>query len=203
MKKIRIAIQSRGRLTAPSLDYLQSLKLLFNHNGRALITPCKNAPVDLLHLRDDDIPEYVSRGVADFGIVGENILLEKKSRAKILHRLGFGACSLVIAVPKNSPIQSVSELEGERIATTYPCILSDYLKERKIYAAIIPIRGSVEITPRLNLADAVCDLTQSGKTLKANQLVSLATILHSEAVLIESPNSKKEKQVFLKRITSR
>lgn len=199
MSGLRIAVQSNGRLAAPSLDYLRSLGLEFETNGRALVTPCANIAMDILHLRDDDIPEYVSREVADFGIVGENVLYEKKVRAKILKKLGFGRCALVIAVPENSTLKGISDLEGERIATTYPRILSDFLREQKINAAIIPIEGSVEIAPSLNLADAICDLTQTGKTLRENKLVPILTILESQAVFIESPVAKKEKMEFLKR----
>ncbi len=194
---LRIAVQSHGRLSEPSLEYLRSLGLKFKTNGRALITPCDNFSLDILHLRDDDIPEYVSREVADFGIVGENVLYEKNSRVNIIKRLGFGFCSLVIGVPDDSSIQEVADLEGERIATSYPRILSEYLKEKGVNAAIIPIEGSVEIAPSLNLADAICDLTQTGKTLKENHLVSLVTILQSQAVLIESPVSRGEKKEFI------
>jgi len=195
---LRIAVQSNGRLSEPSREYLRSLGLQFNLNGRTLITPCENYKLDILHLRDDDIPEYVSREVADFGIVGENVVREKESRVRIVKRLGFGFCKLVIAVPEGSPIQSVNDLEGERIATTYPHVLAGFFRENRINAAIIPIEGSVEIAPSLNLADAICDLTQTGKTLKENHLVPLMTIMESEAVLIESMISRHEKLEFLK-----
>lgn len=194
---LRIALQSHGRLAEPSLLYLRSLGLKFQSNGRALITSCENFPLDILRLRDDDIPEYVSREVADFGIVGENVLREKGVKAKILRRLGFGRCSLVIAVPAGSSIQTSADLEGERIATTYPRILAQFLREKQVNAAIISIEGSAEIAPSLNLADAICDLTQTGKTLKENNLVAIFTILESEAVLIESPVSKSEKLEFM------
>jgi len=199
---LRIAVQSHGRLSEPSLEFLRSLGLEFRTNGRVLITSCENLSLDILHLRDDDIPEYVSRQVADFGIVGENVLREKGAKVKVLKKLGFGRCSLVIAVPENSSLRSPADLEGERIATTYPKILAGFLKEKKINAAIIPIEGSVEIAPSLNLADAICDLTQTGKTLKEHHLVPIVKILDSEAVLIESPAVKKEKSEFfdLKRI---
>jgi len=200
LNPLRIAVQSHGRLSEPSLSYLRSLGLDFKSNGRVLITSCENFDLQILHLRDDDIPEYVSREVADFGIVGENVLYEKKAKVKILKKLGFGRCSLVIAVPENSSLKTLSDLEGERVATTYPRILSSFLKEKGVNAAIIPIEGSVEIAPSLNLADAICDLTQTGKTLKENRLVPILKILESEAVLIESTSPKKEKSELMLRI---
>ncbi|KKU78437.1 MAG: ATP phosphoribosyltransferase [Candidatus Peregrinibacteria bacterium GW2011_GWA2_47_7] len=187
LQTTQFAVQSNGRLTRESLDYLRAIGLTFEENGRSLITSCQNQPVDILYLRSSDIPEYVSRGVASFGIVGENVLYEKRARVKIVRRLGFAMCSLVIAVPKGSPIKTLQDLEGERIATSYPRILREFLNKKKINAAIISIQGSVEITPSVNLADAVCDLVQSGRTLRENNLTPIQKVLDSEAVLIASP----------------
>ena len=185
-KTIQFAVQSNGRLTEPSLQYLRAAGLEFTSNGRTLITSCTNRDLNILYLRNADIPEYVSRGVADYGIVGENVLLEKGVRVTVRKKLGFGRCALVIAVPNDSLIRTVRDLDGERIATSYPRILNDFLKAQGINAAVIPIQGSVEIAPSVNLADAICDLTQSGETLRANNLRVLANIMDSEAVLISN-----------------
>lgn len=187
MNNVRIAIQAKGKLAEPSLNFILSLGLRFKPNGRNCIITCENRPLDILFLRDDDIPNYVSRGIADFGIVGENVLLEKNARAKILRKLDFGICSLVLAVPENSSLQNARELDGKSIATTYPNLLKEYLREERIKAEIISLKGSAEIAPNLNLADAICDLTQTGKTLKENNLRLLTAILESQAVLIQPP----------------
>jgi ATP phosphoribosyltransferase len=200
--RITIAIQKSGRLAESSLIFLQSLGLKFKIRDRGLTTSCSNYPVDIIHVRDDDIPEYVSYGAADFGIVGENVLYEEKASLKVVKKLGFGICSLVIAVPKDSKIKTLKDLEGERIASSYPGLLKKFLKERGVNAAIIPIQGSVEITPSLNLADAICDITQTGSTLKEQKLVPLVTILNSQAVLTESPSSRIQKNDFLKLVSA-
>lgn len=187
MNSLRIAIQSKGRLCDPSIEFLHSVGLEFTPNGRNCMTSCKNYPVDIFYLRDDDIPEYVMRGAVDFGIVGENVLLEKNAWVKIYKKLDFGGCSVVIAIPENSSITSVQELDGTRIATSYPNVLARFLKNQNIEATIINLKGSVEIAPTLNLADAICDITQSGKTLKDNGLKPLITIFESQAVFIQKP----------------
>lgn len=197
INKTKIAVQKRGRLAEPSLEFLYAQGLKFTPNGRNLVTLCDNYDVDILHLRDDDIPEYVCRSVVDFGIVGENVLYEKNVHVNVLKRLGFCPCSLVIAVPEGSQIRALEDLEGERIATSYPRLASRFLGERGINAAIINIKGSVEVAPSLNLADAVCDITQTGKTLREHHLIPLVTVLESEAVLIESPFPKPDKFRFL------
>ena len=185
--KIRIAIQKQGRLQEPSLDFLKSLGLKFKSNGSKLINPCLNADIEILYVRNSDIPQYVRYGVADYGIVGENILVEKKSRLKIVKRLGFSKCKLIIAVPKKSNVKSVNDLSEERIATSYPNTLKEFLKEKGINASMIEINGSVEICPFLNLSDAICDITQTGRTLKENDLRIIEKIMDSEAVLIRNP----------------
>ena len=148
-----------------SLDFLYSLGLKFKANGRNCIVECANYNLDILFLRDDDIPGHVERGVADFGIVGENVILEQNARVKILKKLSFSFCSLVIAVLESSLIQNVADLQNGRIATSYPNLLMAYLEEEKVNADILTL-GSVEIVPTLNLADAICDLTQTGKLSK-------------------------------------
>lgn len=186
-RNARIAIQSKGRLADQSLAFLSSLGLTFKPNGRSCMAVCENYPLDILFLRDDDIPRYVSRGITDFGIVGENILKEENEKVQIIKRLDFGLCSLVIAVLQESPFQSIEDLSNKRIATSYPSSLQAYLKKCTIKAMIIQLKGSVEIAPNLNLADAICDLTQTGKTLKENGLRPLLTIFESQAVLIQTP----------------
>ncbi len=189
---IRIAIQSSGRLRDGSLQYLESFGLQFEFTDRSLITKAKNFDLELLSVRDDDIPQYITQGVADYGIVGENVLYEEQPNANVIEKLNFCQCSLVIAVPTESSIQSIEDLQNERIATSYPNILAKFLKDNGIKSAIIPIKGSVEITPQLNLADAICDLTQTGTTLKQNGLRILATVCESEAVLITSPINRSQ-----------
>lgn len=183
---LKIAIQSSGRLRDASLDFFKSYGFDFELTERQLMASPSNGSATFLFLRNEDIPEYVSRGVCDWGIVGENILVEKGVSVKVMKRLDFGVCSLVIAIPEDSPFREVKDLEGSRIATSYPRTLRAYLKSKGISAAIIPLRGSVEIAPRLNLADAICDLTQTGTTLRENGLVPWVKLFDSQAVLIES-----------------
>lgn len=197
---IRIAIQKEGRLRNPSLEYLESLGLEFSkENGRTLVVPCKNADVEILYVRHGDIPQYVQNAAADFAIVGGNVLYEKIFDIKEVKKLDFGKCSLVIAVPLVSPIQKIQDLEGERIATSYPNSLRKFLQKQKINAAIIEIKGSVEVAPALGLADAICDLTQTGNTLKENALKPIETLFDSAALLIESPFENGQKDEFTKK----
>ena len=172
--KIRIAIQKKGRLKDESLEFLRQLGLKFPDNR--LLTAYKN--VELLKVRCSDIPTYIEQGAADFGIIGENQLIEKPATVTIIKKLDFGRCSLVIAAPK------IKDLEGERIATSYPRTLKKFLREKGIAASVIEIRGSVEVTPALGLADAICDITQSGNTLRENGLKIQSKILDSQAILI-------------------
>lgn len=182
--KFKIAIQNKGRLCGPSLEFLRSVGLKFDvQNG--IILKCKNADVEILFVRNSDIPTYVQQAVADFGIVGSNVIYEGQYQLPILQNLGFGKCSLVIAAPEGN-----ENLDGERIATSYPNSLKLYLKKNGINASIIKIGGSVEAAPSLGLADAVCDITQSGNTLQENNLKILDKILDSEAVLIGESDSK-------------
>lgn len=201
-KPLKIAIQSSGRLSLQSELFLKSLGLEFEISGRELITPIEDGNIEILSVRDDDIPQYVAQGVADFGVVGENVLSEQRSPAKIVKPLDFCKCRLVIAVPVDSDIQTISDLESERIATSYPEILKNFLQDNAIKASIINIKGSVEVTPQLNLADAICDLTQTGETLKKNNLRILVTLFESQAVLIESREKNENKIRFLRRLNN-
>ena len=195
----RIAIQKSGRLYQASMDFLTSRGVSFPPNGdsKSLIYPSNNFDIDLLLLRDDDIPEYVRRGVADFGIVGENVLAEKGIELPVVSKLDFGHCKLMVAVPKSSRMKTPEDLQGKRIATSYPKLLTGFLKERGVEASIVPISGSTEITPELDLADAICDIVQTGATLEAHDLVPIFDIMESQAVLVESPLPKQAKVRFL------
>jgi ATP phosphoribosyltransferase len=191
VKKLKIAIQKSGRLNEKSVELLEHCGLNFENYKSSLISPVSNFPLEILFLRDDDIPEYVQDGIADLGIVGENVINETEADVAYLQRLGFGRCSLKIAVPNNNTIRELSDLNGKSIATTYPVILNKFLKTNNIQADIRTISGSVEISPGLGLADAICDLVSTGGTLKSNGLVAFADVMSSEAVLIGSKEAEK------------
>jgi ATP phosphoribosyltransferase len=184
LKTLKIAIQKSGRLNEKSVELLKNCGLNFENYKSSLISPVSNFPLEILFLRDDDIPEYVQDGIADLGIVGENVIEETEVEVNYLQRLGFGKCSLKIAVPNNNTILQLNQLNGRSIATTYPVILGKYLKKQGIQADIRTISGSVEISPGLGLADAICDLVSTGGTLKSNGLIPFADVMSSEAVLI-------------------
>ena len=185
---LKLAIQKSGRLTEKSLQLLRTCGLdVENYKDRLFVT-VRNFDMDILFLRDDDIPEYVQDGVADIGFVGENVLLEKRANVELAKRLGYSKCKLRIGIPENEEITNVNDLIGKTIATSYPNILKSYLAENKIDAKVIQISGSVEITPALGIADYICDLVSTGTTLKMNKLKTSLTILDSEAVLIKNKN---------------
>lgn len=184
MKPLKIAIQKSGRLNEKSVELLKNCGLSFDNYKSSLISPVSNFPLEILFLRDDDIPEYVQDGIADLGIVGENVICETRADVLYLQRLGFGKCSLKIAVPTNSTIAAIADLGGKAIATSYPNILEDFLKKQQVTAEIRTISGSVEISPGLGMSDAICDLVSTGGTLKSNGLVPFADVMTSEAVLI-------------------
>ncbi|MFA6528975.1 MAG: ATP phosphoribosyltransferase [Candidatus Gracilibacteria bacterium] len=183
-KTLKIAIQNKGRLKEESIKFLKSFGVKITDTERGLIGKCADKNVEVLYVRHGDIPQYVQNGVADFGIVGENVIYERKFSIKKVRALGFGKCTLMIAVPKNSKIKVIADLEGERIASSYPNSLKKFLKANKINASIIEIRGSVEIAPLLGLADAICDITQTGKTLEENGLKRIIDVFQSEALVI-------------------
>ncbi len=196
MKTLKIAIQKSGRLNEKSVELLKNCGLSFENYKSSLISPVSNFPLEILFLRDDDIPEYVQDGIADLGIVGENVIQETEVEVSYLQRLGFGKCSLKIAVPNNDDIQNLAGLNGKSIATTYPVILGKFLKENGIQSDIRTISGSVEISPGLGLADAICDLVSTGGTLKSNGLKPFADVMSSEAVLIGRKGSETEDLVL-------
>jgi len=204
VKTLKIAIQKSGRLNEKSVELLKNCGLNFDNYKSSLISPVSNFPLEILFLRDDDIPEYVQDGIADLGIVGENVIEETEVAVSYLQRLGFGKCSLKIAVPNNNSIQSLDQLNGKSIATTYPVILGKFLKQQNIQAEVRTISGSVEISPGLGLSDAICDLVSTGGTLKSNGLKPFADVMSSEAILIGSKASESSDlvQELIQRIQS-
>ena len=184
MKTLKIAIQKSGRLNEKSVELLKNCGLSFENYKSSLISTVSNFPLEILFLRDDDIPEYVQDGIADLGIVGENVISETEVAVSFLQKLGFGKCTLKIAIPNESDFKSLSDLEGSAIATSYPVILQKFLTQNSINAEIRTISGSVEISPGLGLSSAICDIVSTGGTLKSNGLRPFADVLSSEAVLI-------------------
>ncbi|WP_300526775.1 ATP phosphoribosyltransferase [Maricaulis sp.] len=190
MTRLRIAVQSKGRLSEGGMDLLKRCGLRFAYGRDKLHQSAENMPVDLMLVRDDDIPNFVASGACDYGIVGENVLKEEQlagRRARELEvalRLGFAKCTLKLAAPKGGEIASIQDLAGKAIATSYPAITDAYLRERGVVSEIVEMHGSVEVAPRLNIAAAICDLVSSGATLEANGLGAFETVLNSEAVMI-------------------
>ncbi len=191
-QRLRIALQKKGRLADDSYALLKKCGLRFAIRGGGLLARVKNMPIDLLLVRDDDIPSFVASGAADIGIVGENVLVEEQLSAKapldatITMRLGFSRCKLCLAASDSSGITSAKQLNGTTIATTYPGVLGQYLAEKKINATMVEMKGAVELAPSIGIAESICDLVSSGATLEANGLTAFETILNSEAVLISS-----------------
>jgi len=202
-QKLRLAIQKSGRLSDDSAALLRRCGISFNNGLGKLRSEAGNFPLELFFLRDDDIPEYVADGVADIGIVGENIVLETLKTTTTVEKLGFGRCRLSIAIPKSSDYSGPSDLTGKKIATSYPEILKRFLGSRGVDAEVHTISGSVEIAPSIGLADAVCDLVSSGSTLFTNGLREVETVLESEAVLIARPDLTSDVQAILDRLLFR
>lgn len=203
MEKIRIAIQKSGRLSEDSLSLIRECGIKFSNGMRKLKSEAANFPIEFLFLRDDDIPGYVEDGVADIGIVGENVAVEKAKNVEMVKRLGFSKCRLSLAVPKNTVYNSLQDLQGGNIATSYPVILGQYLKENGVEATIHEISGSVEIAPSIGLAEAICDIVSSGSTLFMNGLKEVETIFRSEAVLIKGKSLSAEKNQALEKLLFR
>lgn len=201
--KLRIAIQKSGRLHDDSIKLLKECGIDINNGVNKLKTEASNFPLEVFFLRDDDIPQYVEDGVADIGIVGENVVLEKNRPLRTVEKLGFGKCRLSMAVSKGMDYNSIEDLNGQRIATSYPVILGDYLKKMNITAEIHEISGSVEIAPGIGLADAICDLVSSGSTLFMNGLKEVETILRSEAVLVSNDRLTEEQEQLLRKLIFR
>jgi ATP phosphoribosyltransferase len=201
--KLKIALQRSGRLAEGSTELLRKCGIRFSNGSGKLRTEASDFPLELLFLRDDDIPEYVADGVADAGIVGENVLAENPKPVDRLERLGFGRCRLSIAVPRSLDYAGLADLAGRRIATSYPKLLSDHLESRGVTADIHEISGSVEIAPSIGLADAVCDLVSSGSTLFSNGLREVETVMRSEAVLIARSSLDTERSAILDKLLFR
>lgn len=194
---IRIAIQSKGRLNEQSVELLQDAGLNVNDQKRKFLDRVSNFPIEILYLRDDDIPEVVADGSADIGIVGYNEVAETGANVTIVRQLGFGGCRISLAIPKADEYTSPQYFQGKSIATSYPNILRRFLEEQEVEASVRVIKGSVEIAPAAGIADAIFDIVSSGGTLVSNGLKEVEKVIHSEAVLIANPNLTPEKQAIL------
>lgn len=200
---LKIAIQKSGRLYEESVKLLKECGIQLNNGNKQLKTVSENFPIEVYFLRDDDIPQYVFDGVADVGIVGENVLLEKGKNIKLVSKLGFGKCRLSIAVPKTMKYESIQDIRGLKIATSYAGLTQSFLQEHNIAAEIHEISGSVEIAPGIGLADAICDLVSSGSTLFTNNLQEVEVVLHSQAVLVSGNALTAAKQQILEKLLMR
>ena len=194
---LKLAIQKSGRLYEGSMQLLKECGIEISNGNNQLRVLSPSFPLEVFFLRDDDIPEYVQDAVADIGFVGENVVREKNKEVEVIEKLGFGKCRLSIAVPRTSAFQNVQELTGKKIATSYPSILKKFLTDAKVDASIHEISGSVEIAPRIGLADAICDLVSSGSTLFTNELNEIETVLVSESVLISNKDLSTTKKKLL------
>lgn len=194
---IRIAIQSKGRLNEQSVALLQDAGLNVNDQKRKFLDRVENFPIEILYLRDDDIPEVVADGSADIGIVGYNEVAETGAEVTVVRELGFGGCRISLAIPKTDDYTSPQYFQGKRIATSYPNILRRFFAEQGIEASVRVIKGSVEIAPAAGIADAIFDIVSSGGTLVSNGLKEVEQVIHSEAVLIANPHLTAEKQAIL------
>jgi ATP phosphoribosyltransferase len=194
---LRIAVQAKGRLYEETMLLLTETGIKLESGKRLLLLPARNFPLEVLFLRDDDIPQSVAEGVADIGIVGENEYAEKNKNVLLTKRLGFSKCRLSLAIPKEIEYTDISWFNGKVIATSYQEILKDFLKQKKIIADIHVITGSVEIAPSIGLADAIFDIVSSGSTLVTNHLKEVEVLMKSEAILIANPKLSAEKQTIL------
>ena len=200
---IRIAVQSKGRLYEDTMALLAEADIKVRKSERSLLVRASDFPIEILYLRDDDIPQTVAQGVADLGVVGENEYLERGEKADIVKKLGFSKCRLSLAIPKSEQYNGLQWFEGKTIATSYPNILRKYLKKEGVNANIHVITGSVEIAPGIALADAIFDIVSSGSTLITNNLKEVEVVVQSEALLIATPNLDKEKMSVLQELLFR
>lgn len=200
---LRIAVQAKGRLYEETMSLLTESGIKLESGKRLLLLPARNFPIEVLFLRDDDIPQSVADGVADIGIVGGNEFAEKKKNVQITRRLGFSKCRLSLAIPKEMEYKGISWFNNKVIATSYPEILKDFLAENNVKADIHVITGSVEIAPGIGLADAIFDIVSSGSTLVTNHLKEVEVIMKSEALLIQHPNLSAEKLQILEELLFR
>lgn len=200
---LRIAVQAKGRLYDETMSFLEESDIKLSATKRTLLVQSSNFPLEVLFLRDDDIPQSVATGVADIGIVGENEYVEKGEDVEIVKRLGFSRCRLSLALPKDVDYQGIQWFEGRKIATSYPGILSDYLNRKGVKAEIHVITGSVEVSPSIGLADAIFDIVSSGSTLVSNRLKEVEVVMQSEALLIGNKHLSEEKREILKELLFR
>jgi ATP phosphoribosyltransferase len=197
LNMLRIAVQAKGRLYEETMLLLTESGIKLESGKRLLLLPSRNFPLEVLFLRDDDIPQCVADGAADIGIVGENEFAEKKKNAVIIKRLGFSKCRLSLAIPKEETYTDISWFNGKVIATSYPVILTDFLQEKNVKSDIHVITGSVEVAPSIGLSDAIFDIVSSGSTLVTNHLKEVEVLMKSEALLIANPSISVEKQAIL------
>lgn len=200
---LKLAVQKSGRLHEDSMRLLKECGIDISNGANKLKTEASNFPLQVFFLRDDDIPQYVEDGVADIGIVGENVVYEKNKAVELVEKLGFGKCRLSIAVVRGEQYDSVKSLEGRRIATSYPYLTARFLEANNVKAEIHEISGSVEIAPGIGLSDAICDLVSSGSTLLTNGLKEVETILKSEAILVRNQKLSEEQLQILNRLLFR
>ena len=203
MSKLKIAIQKSGRLNEDSLKLLKSCGIKVDNGKDQLKVDVPNFPMEILYLRNSDIPQYLEDGVADIAIVGENLLIEKRRKVEVIQKLGFSKCRVSLAVPKEVENEDLSYFQGKKIATSYPNTVQSFLNEKGIKSDIHTISGSVEIAPNIGLADGICDIVSSGSTLFKNGLKETEVILKSEAVLAASSDLNEEKQAILDKLLFR
>lgn len=203
MSKLKVAIQKKGRLHEDSLKLLKSCGIAINNGKDQLKVTVENFPIEILYLRNSDIPQYVEDGTTDIAIIGENLLIEKQKQISIVQKLGFSKCRVSLAVPKDITHNSIEYFNDKKIATSYPVTLKKYLNENNIEAEIHTISGSVEIAPNIGLADGICDIVSSGSTLFKNGLREMKVILKSEAVLVKSHLLNTEQRVILDKLLFR
>lgn len=203
MSKLKLALQKSGRLSEKSLKLLEECGIKISNGTRKLKAVSSNFPLEILFLRDDDIPQYVEQGVADIGILGLNEVLEQKKQIETIQKLGFAQCRLSLAIPKEESYNGIQYFEGKKIATSYPEILSDYFQEKNINTQIEKIGGSVEIAPGIGLSDAIFDIISTGSTLLTNGLKEVETVVESEAVLVSNNDLSDDKQEILKKLLFR
>ncbi|MDH7913930.1 ATP phosphoribosyltransferase [Winogradskyella sp. SYSU M77433] len=203
MSKLKIAIQKSGRLNEDSMKILKDVGIAIDNGKDQLKTSAKNFPLEVFYLRNGDIPQYLKDGVVDVAIIGENVLVEKGQDITIAEKLGFSSCKVSVAIPKGKTYNSIKDLEGKRIATSYPNTVNQFLKNNNVNANLHIINGSVEIAPNIGLADAIVDIVSSGSTLFKNNLKEVEVILKSEAVLAVSPQISTENQAILNKLQFR
>ena len=202
-KMIRIAIQKSGRLNQDSLRLLKDCGISIDNGKDQLKASARNFPMEVFFLRNGDIPQYMRDGVVDIAILGENLLIEKGNELEVIEKLGFSKCRVSIAIPKGSHFSGIKDLEGKKIATSYPKTVKAFLEENRIKADLHIINGSVEIAPNIGLADAICDIVSSGSTLFKNNLKEVIEIKTSEAVLVQAPILSDEKKALIEKLQFR